>query len=183
MRGRNPNHWTAREFLPFFRIIYLATTGLSCSVASGILIPQPGMEPKSSEFQSPSFLFYGNFNNEILMDELFLGGSSQNRKKAAFRASLVVQWLRICLPMQETWVWFRVWEDPTRHKATKCVCCRYWDPAPEPTLPNRRSRCSEKPAHRSWRKPTNGDEDPVRLEKREHLRPAVVQELHSPLNW
>ena len=25
--------------------------------------------------------------------------------------SLVVQWLRICLPMQRTWVQFLVWED------------------------------------------------------------------------
>ena len=28
-------------------------------------------------------------------------------------ASLVAQWLRICLPMQGTWVRALVWEDPT----------------------------------------------------------------------
>ena len=28
------------------------------------------------------------------------------------RASLVAQWLRICLPMQGTWVRALVWEDP-----------------------------------------------------------------------
>ena len=29
------------------------------------------------------------------------------------RASLVAQWLRVCLPMQGTWVRALVWEDPT----------------------------------------------------------------------
>ena len=35
------------------------------------------------------------------------------------RASLVAQWLRICLPMQETRVRALVWEDPTCHGATR----------------------------------------------------------------
>ena len=35
------------------------------------------------------------------------------------RASLVVQWLRICLPMQGTGVQALVREDPTCHRATK----------------------------------------------------------------
>ena len=34
-------------------------------------------------------------------------------------ASLVVQWLRICLSMQGTWVRALVWEDPTCHGTTK----------------------------------------------------------------
>ena len=33
--------------------------------------------------------------------------------KESWGASLVVQWLRICLPMQGTWVRALVWEDPT----------------------------------------------------------------------
>ena len=32
-------------------------------------------------------------------------------KKAATGTSLVVQWVRICLPKQETWVRALVWED------------------------------------------------------------------------
>ena len=39
--------------------------------------------------------------------------------KTLLRASLVVQWLRIRLPMQGTWVQALVWEDPTRCGATK----------------------------------------------------------------
>ena len=39
--------------------------------------------------------------------------------------SLVVQWLRICLPVQRTWVRALVWEDPTCHRATKPVRHNY----------------------------------------------------------
>ena len=56
-------------------------------------------------------------------------------------ASLVAQWLRICLPMQGTWVRALVWEDPTCRGAA--------GPAPlEPVLCNKRGRDSERPAHR-----------------------------------
>ena len=40
-------------------------------------------------------------------------------------ASLVAQWLRICLSMQETQVQALVWEDPTCRGATKPVCHSY----------------------------------------------------------
>ena len=41
-------------------------------------------------------------------------------------ASLVTQWLRICLPMQGTQVRALVWEDPTCHGATRPVSHIYW---------------------------------------------------------
>ena len=41
--------------------------------------------------------------------------------KACIRASLVAQWLRICLPRQGTRVRALVREDPTCHKAAKPV--------------------------------------------------------------
>ena len=40
-------------------------------------------------------------------------------------ASLVAQWLRICLPTQGTRVQVLVWEDPTCHGATKPVSHNY----------------------------------------------------------
>ena len=40
-------------------------------------------------------------------------------------ASLVAQWLRICLLMQGTRVRALVWEDPTRHGATRPVSHNY----------------------------------------------------------
>ena len=41
------------------------------------------------------------------------------------RASLVAQWLGICLPMQGTWVRALVWEDPTCRGATGPVSRNY----------------------------------------------------------
>ena len=48
-----------------------------------------------------------------------------NLKKKEWWASLVAQWLRICLPMQGTWVRALVWEDPTCCGATKPVHHNY----------------------------------------------------------
>ena len=44
----------------------------------------------------------------------------------ASRASLVAQWLRVCLPMQGTRVRALVWEDPTCLGATGPVSHNYW---------------------------------------------------------
>ena len=51
--------------------------------------------------------------------------------KSSCRTSLVIQWIRICLPMQGTWVWSLVQEDPTCCRATKAhalepLSCNYW---------------------------------------------------------
>ena len=54
--------------------------------------------------------------------------------------SLVVQWLRICLPMQETQVPSLVQEDLTYCRTTKSMYHNYWSLwALEPTLCNKRS--------------------------------------------
>ena len=57
--------------------------------------------------------------------------SSANLKNS-WRTSLVVQWLRIRLPMQGTRVQALVREDPTCHGATKPVRHNYWACALEP---------------------------------------------------
>ena len=44
-------------------------------------------------------------------------GGRGHESRNASRASLVAQWLRICLLMQETRVRALVWEDPTCHGA------------------------------------------------------------------
>ena len=51
--------------------------------------------------------------------------SSFSIYKKSFRASLVVQWLRICLPMQGTRVRALVWEDPTCRGAAGPVSHNY----------------------------------------------------------
>ena len=43
-----------------------------------------------------------------------------------FQASLVAQWLRVCLPMQGTRVRALVWEDPTCRGATRPMSHNYW---------------------------------------------------------
>ena len=79
--------------------------------------------------------------------------------KNHMRASLMVQWLRIRLPMQGTRVQALVQKDPTCRGATKHVlqllslCSRALEPQLlkpmhlEPALRNQRGHCSEKPTH------------------------------------
>ena len=63
--------------------------------------------------------------------------------KTNSRASLVAQWLRICLPMQGTRVRALVWEDPICHGATKPVSHNYCACASGACAPQQ-----ERPAHR-----------------------------------
>ena len=94
-------------------------------------------------------------------------------QKDTCRASLVVQWLRIRLPMQGTRVRALVREDPTCRRATKPVCRNYLACVLEPTshnyrahvpqllkpvhlepvLRNKRGHCNEKPAQRNEEQP------------------------------
>ena len=62
-------------------------------------------------------------------------------------ASLVAQWLRICLPMQETRVRALVWEDPTCRRATgpvshDCWACASGACAPQRERPRRWEVCA-----------------------------------------
>ena len=70
-------------------------------------------------------------------------------KQEGYGTSLVAQWLRIHLPLQETRVWSLIQEDPTCHGATKPISHNYWACALEPMLHNKRSYRNEKPAHRN----------------------------------
>ena len=93
-------------------------------------------------------------------------------KKWAEGTSLVVQWLRILLPIQGTLVQALLWEDPTCHGATNPMHHNYWacalDPMShnywaratttnpvclEPVLHNKRSHRNEKPMHHNEEQP------------------------------
>ena len=52
--------------------------------------------------------------------------SMWNLKNVRPRTPLVIQWTKIHLPMQRTWVWSLVWEDSTCCKVTKPVLRSYW---------------------------------------------------------
>ena len=53
------------------------------------------------------------------------GEEEKKRSKTNIRASLVAQWLRVCLPVQGTRVQALVWEDPTCSGATRPVSHSY----------------------------------------------------------
>ena len=99
-------------------------------------------------------------------------GACKKKRIPCSQASLVVQWLRIRLPVQGTRVRSLVWEDPTGRGANKPMhhsywaCAldvlapashNYWARAPqllkpvrlEPVLHNKRNHHNEKPAHRN----------------------------------
>ena len=76
----------------------------------------------------------------------------QLKSKYSSRDFPGVQWLRIRLPKQGTWVQSLVQENPTCHGATKPMHHSYWSPsALEPVLHDKRSHRSEKPAHHNER--------------------------------
>ena len=52
--------------------------------------------------------------------------SQSSIRKGRWGASLVAQWLRVCLLMQGTRVRVLVWEDPTCRGATRSVSHNYW---------------------------------------------------------
>ena len=62
-----------------------------------------------------------------ILEQASQGFLSKERsfKKLQLRASLVAQWLRICLLMQGTRVQALVWEDPTCRGATRPVSHNY----------------------------------------------------------
>ena len=68
---------------------------------------------------------------------------SQSHKYQKAGPSLVIQWMRICLPVQGTWVRSLVQEDSTCYGAIKPVCHNYWAGTLEPALYNKRSHFSE----------------------------------------
>ena len=65
-------------------------------------------------------------NSKIYKQLMDLNINKQTTQlKNELGASLVVQWLRICLPMQGTQVQALVWEDPTCRGATGPVSHNY----------------------------------------------------------
>ena len=74
----------------------------------------------------------------------------QHNLKGSFGTCLVVWWLRICLPMQETRVRALGWEDATCRGATKPVHHNYWACALEPTSHNYWACALEPASHNYW---------------------------------
>ena len=101
--------------------------------------------------------------SELLLYLLFLKNNQP-------RASLVAQWLRVCLLVQGTLVRALVWEDPTCHGATRPVSHNYWACASgacalQQERPRRwkarARRWRVAPTCRKKRKPSHRNEDPM----------------------
>ena len=98
------------------------------------------------------------FFNSLLEKMLYIIGEFQVRLEILYNrsvtlgTSLVVQWLRVYLPVWGTQIWSVVQEDSTRQRATRTVCHNYWSPqALEPVLSNQRNQCEQKPTHHKER--------------------------------
>ena len=90
-----------------------------------------------------------------------------------FRTSLVIQWLRMHLSMQKTWVQSLVQEDTICCRATKPMYHNYWAHAlqlPKPTCSRARVLQREKPSQWETRAP--------QLESSPHL-PQLEKSLYS----
>ena len=89
-------------------------------------------------------------------------------------APLVVQWLRVHLPMQGTQIWSLVWEDPAGCK--RQLSLNYWGctwaptnhsyrslHALEPVLYNKRGHHNENPAHYNCRAAPRATSEEIRI--------------------
>ena len=114
--------------------------------------------------------------------------------KLSYETSLAVQWIRICLPMQETQVWSLIREDPTycrgtnriHHSYSACTLdpgttagepmgpgsgsCNRCSPSLKPVLCNKGSHHSERPARCSgeWCPLSTARESSSRVAKTQH---------------
>ena len=120
LRGK----FTSKLILPVGRIQFCAIMGLRALLARGhsqILLHFLSCgSPLSSSQQ---------WHNVFMPQISDLSSGSNQRKFHTLKGSgtsLVVQWLRIRLPMQETWVQSLVQEDLTCHRASKPVGHKYW---------------------------------------------------------
>ena len=100
--------------------------------------------PSEKTQESPTEILTGptgpisEVTSEMLLSILIYFKQNTFLRVNCSRASLVAQWERIGLTMQETQVWSLIWEDPTHYRATKlvhhnCLACalelgsrRYW---------------------------------------------------------
>ena len=147
---------------------------------------------------SSPFRFFPLFSGPIsplLSSQILLYQKQSTWSRNSPWTSLVVQWLRICLPTQGTRVQALVHEDPTCCGAAKPTCHNYWDcvlepvhhnyralvpqllkpVCLEPVLRNKRSHHNEKPAHCN-------EEQPLLAATRESPRALMEDPMQPKIN-
>lgn len=76
----------------------------------------------------------GHAKSRVVSDLISQAHIWSLHKKTLTETSLVIRQIRICLPMQGTWVQPLVWEDSTFHRATKPNSHNSWACTLEPAL-------------------------------------------------
>ena len=98
---------------------------------------RPGFDPWFAKMpwrreRLPTPVFWpGEFHGQRSLAGYIVQGTQRVRHDwvtFTFFFSLVVQWLRICLPVQGTWVWSLVWKIPhAAEQLSPWVCHNYWN--------------------------------------------------------
>ena len=81
-------------------------------------------------------IYHANTNQSKAGVVILMSDRADFKVESYQGTSLVVQWLRVRLPMQGTRVQSLVLEDPTCHGATKSMCHNYWACCLEPASHN-----------------------------------------------
>ena len=102
------NHRT--WILPITWMSQEATYPLSLEISPANVWSSPWWYPEHRPRWSPPCLWLQNY----LLIAWVLFEKQELGSHARVRASLVTQWSRIHLPMQETWIWSLIQEDPTK---------------------------------------------------------------------
>ena len=102
---------------------------------------QSNLQIQCNPYQTTTDIFHRtrtkNFTICMETQKTLNSQSNLENEKWSWRAYMVVQWLRICLPMQGKRDRALVWEDPTCRGATKPVRHNYWACASGPCAPQR----------------------------------------------
>ena len=77
-------------------------------------------------FPNPRYIYQEKWKPMSTQKQIMFTALHSCLSKAGHRASLVAQWLGICLPTQGTRVRALVWEDPTCRGAARPVSHNYW---------------------------------------------------------
>ena len=102
--------------------------------------------------------------------------------KVSWGTSLVVQWLRVHLPMQGTRAWSLVREDSTCHRATKPMCCNYWACVPQLLKPAHSGACVLQLLKPTPRACAPQQEKPPQWEALTPQQSAAMKIQHSLIN-
>ena len=178
-----PCWWECKMVQPLWTTVWSFLKKLKIEVSDHPAIPLLKTDPKdvisallsyphcssihNSRGMETTYVFVGRWKDKENIIYSYKRHIKEAFLKIYLRASLMVRWLRIHLPMQGTWVLALVREDPTCRRATKPMCHSYWACALEsvshnywahmlqllkpvhlePVLRNKGSHRNEKPAH------------------------------------